>query len=106
MHACGLLGLPHACLRRRNTSVFRLERQRGFDGFHGLFIRIDELCDAAGNGAGFIDLEPVRLLAGLHLYVCAELIDRLAGKLAVGDRDSLDDVVFKRAEAAVLPECP
>ena len=99
--ACGLLGLLTLACGEEHERI-RLERQRGFDGFHGLFIRIDKLCDAAGNGAGFIDLEPVRLLAGLHLYVCAELIDRLAGKLAVGDRDSFDDVVLKRAEAAVL----
>ena len=49
----------------------------------------DELRDAAGQLALFVDLEPVALGAGLHLAVGQELLNLLAGELAVGDVDHL-----------------
>ena len=42
------------------------------------------LGDAAGQLAVFVHLEPVGLGAGLHLAVAQQLVDLLAGELAVG----------------------
>ena len=40
----------------------------------------EELCDAAGEIALLVDLEPVGLAAGLHLDIGAELVDGLAAQ--------------------------
>ena len=52
----------------------------------------EELCDAAGEIALLVDLEPVGLAAGLHLDIGAELVDGLARKRARGHDDGLDGV--------------
>ena len=49
----------------------------------------DELGNAAGQLAVFVRLEPVGFGAGLHLAVGQQLVDLLAGELAVGHGDHL-----------------
>lgn len=54
-----------------------------------------------GNRAALVNLEPVRLAAGLHFHFGAELIDRLARQLAARDRHSLDNLALERLKATV-----
>ena len=52
----------------------------------------EEFGDAAGEAALLVNLEPVRLAAGLYLHVGAELVNGLARHGAVGHDDGLDRV--------------
>ena len=60
----------------------------------------DELGDAAGQLAVFVHLEPVGLGAGLHLAVAQQLVDLLAGELAVGHGDHLHGLTPQGLELA------
>ena len=63
-------------------------------------VLVDELGDAAGDLALLVDLEPVALLAGLHLAVGQQLFNLLARQRAVRDGHGLDGLARERRKFA------
>ena len=99
-------GLPHlglgASAQQHQGVVF--QSQLCLDLFHQGRVSVDKLGDAAHNLTLLVHPEPIGLLASLDLHVGAELVDVLAGQLAIGHRHSLDQIPLKGTEAAVLEQ--
>ena len=75
--------------RRDGDEITRLQAERLGNA---VLTVIEELADAADELAVSLDLEPIGLVAGLHLNIGAELVYLLSGHSAAGDGNGLYDI--------------
>ena len=84
-----LCGLPLS-RRKRNKST-RFESQRRNDSIPALS---QKFRDTANQLTTVIKTEPIHLIAGLHLNICTDLINKFARFMKIGHDNSLNDTAF------------